>query len=261
MSRLLIVLCVVATLNVGHVQGQVAPQPQAQSKVRAALATPIQLRNGIDSNTPLKDALEYLSARSKDVLIVINTQGFEAIGVQKVEETAVQLQGMPRSLPMATVLQLLLRQVRGEDAHGTFLVREDHIEVTTTRHVDPQAWIKQRNFAPIVAADFERVDLQEALKKLADQTGISIVFDRRQETVPVTIRLRNIRLDTAVMLLADIADLQAVPMENVLYVTSKDNAKAIVAEQERAVAAAEARRKARLEQLQSEANPFVVPPK
>jgi hypothetical protein len=46
----------------------------------------------------------------------------------------------------------------------------------------------------------------------------------------VTAKLKNVPLDSAVQLLADMADLKAVLQDNVLYVTSKENAKDLEAD-------------------------------
>ena len=88
---------------------------------------------------------------------------------------------------------------------------------------------------PSVGADYDRVPLAEALQDLSDQTGINIVVDSRLEQparAEVTAHFHRVPLDTAVRLLADMAGLRLVVMDNVLYVTSKENAKEIDAEEE-----------------------------
>ena len=76
-----------------------------------------------------------------------------------------------------------------------------------------------------------------SIARLADASGISVVLDARvvekAGKTPVTATLNNIPLDTAVRLLADMADLKAVAIDNVLYVTAKANAEALQAEQDK----------------------------
>src|SRR5205823_1265566 len=79
--------------------------------------------------------------------------------------------------------------------------------------------------------------LQQATKKrvtisvdqtlLADQTGVAILVDRRirdKAETPVTARFNYAKLETAVLLLTDMADLTYVIVDNVIYVTSPKNA-------------------------------------
>jgi Tfp pilus assembly protein PilF len=98
------------------------------------LAQPVYLDRGIEPNTPLKDALELLTERY-DLTLIVNTRAFEAIGVQKVEEQPVQLPKM-MGVSMGTILRLLLSQIRGDVYTGGYLVRGDHIEVTTTYEME-----------------------------------------------------------------------------------------------------------------------------
>jgi hypothetical protein len=64
----------------------------------------------------------------------------------------------------------------------------------------------------------------------------NVVLDARtakEAQAPVTAELSNVPLDTAARLFADMAGLQVVPLDNVLYVTSIDNARALREEQEK----------------------------
>jgi hypothetical protein len=77
--------------------------------------------------------------------------------------------------------------------------------------------------------------LDEALQDLATRTGFSIVVDVRtadKKQTQVTANLANVPLDTAVLLLADMADLKPVLLDNVFYVTTPENAAKLRAEQE-----------------------------
>jgi hypothetical protein len=206
------------------------------AEVRAKLAKSIDLDQGIGPNVTLYDALEMLSSRH-ELTIIVESNAFAAIGVQKAEETAVCLPKMT-GVPLGTVLRLLVGQIKGDQYSGSYVIREGHVEVTTTYHStiafmlnEGWAWTPTR-----VHVEFDGVPLDEALRELADLTGVSVVVDRqvgRKAQGDVTATLNDVPIDAAVRLLADMAGLRLVVMDNVLYVTSKDNAKELEAEQEK----------------------------
>src|SRR5271157_5340743 len=77
-------------------------------ELRQKLNQPITLDKGIGPSATLNDALEFLSDRY-GLTIIVDTNAFAAIGVQKVEETPVQLPKMT-GVPLSTVLRLLMGQ-------------------------------------------------------------------------------------------------------------------------------------------------------
>jgi type II secretory pathway component HofQ len=87
----------------------------------------------------------------------------------------------------------------------------------------------------MVDANFDRRPLAEALHELADQSGINVVLDARageKARTEVTATLSHVPVDTAVQVLADMADLKSMAIDNVIYVTSKANAKTLQRELE-----------------------------
>jgi type II secretory pathway component GspD/PulD (secretin) len=129
-----------------------------------------------------------------------------------------------RGVKLSLILSRILAQVE-----GAYLVRPDGIEVTTAKHATPGQWSSfPSNEVPSVATVFEAKPLEEALRELSDATGISILVDPRggeKVKAPLTANLKNVPLDTAVNLLADMAGLKVVTVDNVLYVTTVENAK------------------------------------
>jgi hypothetical protein len=102
--------------------------------------------------------------------------------------------------------------------------------VITTEDLAIHRQMKQR-----VSVDYENVQLGTALKKLAKETGTSIVLDGRsakEAETAVTLQLDDVPLETAVRLAAEMGGLKPVRVGNVLFVTSKANAKEIKAEME-----------------------------
>jgi hypothetical protein len=214
---------------------------QGAASFRKKLAERVTLDTGLGPNAQLRDALEFFAERY-DISILVQDEAFQAIGVPAPGDSAVQLPKMT-NVPLRQVLHMLLSQIRGDEHRGTFLIREDHIEVTTTRHANPVLWIGQaRQGVPVVSCDFEREPLAEALRQLSESTGISVVLDPRSDKARKTVSaaLDNVPLDTAVGLLADMADLKAVSLDNVLYVTSRENAKELEVEKEKRAAKADA---------------------
>jgi hypothetical protein len=71
------------------------------------------------------------------------------------------------------------------------------------------------------------VPLEDALKELARQSERSIVLDIRAAKAgktPVTAKMLNAPLDTSIRLLADMAGLKLIQIDNVYYVTAGKNA-------------------------------------
>ncbi|HMC64071.1 MAG TPA: hypothetical protein VKI65_03965, partial [Gemmataceae bacterium] len=238
------------------------PEPRdasAADQLRAKLAQPITLERGIEKNTPLRDALEFLADRFEVKNIIFDNKALEAINVQNAEEAQVTLPKMT-GVPISTVLRLLVGQVRTDDHEVTYLVRGNYIEITSDLKTKPELWVgANRRHAIPVDAEYENRPLEQALRELADSTGINVILDARvvEKTgkTPVTATLNSIPLDTAVRLLADMADLKAVAIDNALYVTTKPNAEALQAEQEKRKAMA------REPEKKEKATPVEAPPK
>src|SRR5262249_2067248 len=81
----------------------------------------------------------------------------------------------------------------------------------------------------------DKVQLGNALKKLAKETGTSLIVDSRvakEAEAAITLQLDDVPLETAVRLMAESAGLKPVRVGNVLFVTNKANAKELKADQE-----------------------------
>jgi hypothetical protein len=215
-----------------HVLSAIQKEQRGDNAKSKKLGILITLDKGIGPHCTLNDALEFLSDRY-DLTILIDEEAFQAVGVQKVGETPVQLPKMA-GVSLRVVLQKLLAQVKGDDHNGTFRIREDHIEVTTTRHANPIHWVGLgRQGIPKVCCSFDREALPEALRQVSESTGINVVIDPHaleKARKTVTAELNDVPLDTAVGLLAHMAELRVVSLDNVLYVTSRDKAKELEAE-------------------------------
>jgi hypothetical protein len=232
--RLLLGLVVIAGLAVLAVAGA-APSPPSPQPVTAKLSKRIKFDGVTDAKTTLGDILDWL-AKQNDLTFDVNDKAFKfenAADVLKTDLTSVR--------PMRNVrLDTVLRKVLGQVAVGsgaTYILREDVIEVTTNTFLTTEVWGDFNGpHLPLVWATLDKAPLEDALKELAEQADFNVMLDNRageKGKTPVTARLRNTPLDTAVRLLADMADLRPVQLDNVLYVTTKENAAAMDARLEK----------------------------
>lgn len=113
--------------------------------IREKLNKPVNLPKGIDPNTPLKDALEFLS-ELHDITILIDTAAFKAGMLAEPEQAPVGLPKMT-NVSFATVLRLLLAKL---EPAGTYLVRRDYIEVTTAERAVLEKTIRAYPVADLV---------------------------------------------------------------------------------------------------------------
>ena len=140
-----------------------------------------------------------------------------------------------RNVRLATVLRTILDRIPGE-SKTTYIIHSDVIEITTQDFKDAEERAPKKPLSfPLINLEFDKKPLADALQELAETSGISVVLDSRADNAsgnPVTTKLRDVPLDTAVRLLADMAGLRPVRMDNVLYVTTRENAKLLQEEQE-----------------------------
>jgi hypothetical protein len=194
-----------------------------------------------DPKTKLIEVLDEL-ATQHNVRFHVNEAAFEAEGINDVLNTPLVTNGRPVPKFKNTRVDRILRKVLSRvaranvpgDTPATFILRDDVIEITTRRAVLLEVYGDNPHRAlPLAYAEFDKMPLEDALKELAHQSEFNILIDPRpaeKTRTGVTAKLKNVPLDSAVQLLADMADLKAVLQDNVLYVTTKDNAKVVEAE-------------------------------
>jgi hypothetical protein len=206
----------------GRTSGQNESVEQGQANtLMSRLGEPIETKDfQVPGGMSLKDALglfvEKLAAKGMELPILVDSAAFREESIE-VYETPIRFPPFPRRLALATALRLALDQVPEKNA--TYLVRPTHILITTLQRATPE---KQT-----IRGLFVKRPLEAVLEELSAQTGISVLLDPKvgdKAKTPVTAKFRNeTSLPTAVRVLADMADLRVVVVENVLYVTSKSN--------------------------------------
>jgi hypothetical protein len=191
----------------------------------------VLVEKGFPVGTTLGEVIKYLNSRFK-ICIVINPATFrvareglplEEDSNEPLEKEMVKLAPVV-NLPLANVLRRVLDQVG-----ATYVIRQNSIEITA------KEWVARHLLREKVLAHFDNRPLGEALRELSEQTGASVLVDGRlgdKAKTPVSATLKNdVTLETAVRLLADMSSLKAVLVGGTLYVTTKENAAALRAEE------------------------------
>jgi hypothetical protein len=214
-----------------------APVPPAPPSMAARLAKRVDFPGVDDPKATFGEVLDSL-AKHFDVAFDINERAFNAENLRDVAKTEI-IQPNPIP-PMKVELRTVLRKVLSRvpiPSGATFTIHDDSIEITTGAFQAAEIWGEFKGpHLPLVWASIEKIPLDEALRELAEQARFNVLIDTRaaeKAHTQVSGRMRNTPLDTAVRLLADMADLRAVHLDNVLYVTTKENAAALEARLEK----------------------------
>ncbi len=184
-----------------------------------------------DARATLSDALDKIG-KLYNVSFEINEKAFEVDQLKDVGRTPIAETPIPemKNARLSRVLRTILRRVPASSG-ATYSVRDDHIEITTNAFQKAEIWGSYRGpFLPLVNATLDKRPLGDVARELADQAEFTVLIDSRaadKAKMPVSARLLNTPLDTALRLLSDMADLQTVHLDNVLYITTKENAGAV----------------------------------
>ena len=192
-----------------------------------------------DARATLSDALEQLSKRY-NLPYRINEKAFQADNPKQDVlgfEIAKKHPFHPMIEKLSTLLQTILARLPVKSG-ALFLIRKDYIEITTGAAVRAELGIpSDRPLLPLVWNSFENVPISEALIALSAESGYNVVADPRAsdklQTPTGITTLYNVPVDTAVRLLANMADVSMVRLDNVFYLTTEENAKHLRAEQAR----------------------------
>lgn len=206
-------------------------------ELRHQLSNTVDFKGIEDARATLNDALDALAKRY-NLTFDINEEAFkEAELKEEVGHTEIV---KSKPLPeMRTNLGKILMKILGRvPASATYLIRGDVIEITTTEAIRKEFFADRPSspgpLPPLVSVAFDKVPLESVLKELNGYGNVVLdVRAGKEAQAPVTADLTNVPLDTAVRLFADMAGLKAVPLDNALYVTSKDNARALLEEREK----------------------------
>ncbi|MFL5342855.1 MAG: hypothetical protein ACJ8F7_22200 [Gemmataceae bacterium] len=228
----------------GRVAAEGPPTPAATSdELRKQLAKPVEIEKPFDGD--MKDILEYLSDKYS-ITFIIDPVAFKNADppIDNVESTKVKLPKLPE-ISLHAILRLLLDPIG-----GTYFARRDYVEITTPKVLqekfgyEPRRQLRPENACtPLVEAVHlgERVHVvakeqpfADAVREIADTTGANIVIDVRAKELakkPITATLQQAPLRTALRVLADMVELKVVAMDNILYITTPENAEKLLKEE------------------------------
>jgi hypothetical protein len=179
-------------------------------KVRADLDKAITIKF---EKQPLNVAVEMLKEKSKIKF------DLDSVTIQQ------QLGATPDMLNLPVDAEFKDRKVRSvlqailSPYNLSFVPIGDSVLITT----EDQAVYRQLHQR--VNVDFTKVEFAAALKQLAKDTSTNLLLDSRAEkdaSAKVSLQLEDAQLDTAVRLLAEMANLKPVRVGNVLFVTKKE---------------------------------------
>jgi hypothetical protein len=221
-------------LVAGGTSGLHAQEPPRGQELQQVLRQTIKFPGFDDPKMTLSEGLECLAKRY-NLSFDINEEAFKQAEIHNVAAFEIIKSG---SIPemhrrLGTVLQKILGRV---SLSAMYIIRDDLIEITTQDAVRKEFCPDHPTgpLPPLVSASFDKVPLKSAFKEMS-HVG-NIVIDGRMAKdaeTPVTADLANVPLDTAVRMLADMAGLKVVALDNVLYVTDKENVRVLLEEQEK----------------------------
>jgi hypothetical protein len=134
--------------------------------------------------------------------------------------------GLDPNMPTVTVN---LKQVKLKDGLRQAL-EPFNLKCGLTRdglYISTEEGLTTKQLRQRVSVDCEGTAFGTAVKQLAADNGANIVIDPRlgeKANKAVTLKLEDVPLETAVRLLAEVADLGTVRMSNVLFVTTPERA-------------------------------------
>jgi hypothetical protein len=210
-------------------------RPGDQKKIaalREKLQSPITFTGIDDPEATLADALDYLK-HVADITFDVNEP---ALKCDEVTDPLKVKLGKPippmKNVSLATVLRKVLATVPVPSG-VTFVARGEGIEITSGDAYRAEFYPDRPDgpFPPLVSVNVTNKPLEEILKLVSEDAGANILLDASRvgdkAAVHVDARLTDVPLDTAVLLLADMAGLESVQVDGVYYVTTKDNAEAL----------------------------------
>ena len=198
------------------------PLVRTATELRQRLQRPITVE-GFEANTPMRDALGFMSERF-GVTLLVDTQAFkDDLKVDEIETTPVKLPKLVQ-VPMRLILDMVVEQ-----QHGAI------IQEGALLWMVPLKRAQARLMSQRVALNLKQESLRNALDEVVAQTGFSIVLDEKRSGEAIGNRItagfHGVRMDDTVRTLADMAGLKAVAFAGMYYVTTPERADEIAAEE------------------------------
>jgi hypothetical protein len=212
---------------------------ERMEEFRDALHRVVKFEGLNDPKASLGEFLEQLADRY-ELTFDVNEDAFKADCVADAWAAPIAEKPIPRlvKISLHSLLQKVLSRVPAESG-TTFIIRGDYIQITTQSALRKEFGLdKDKPLLPLVIASFEKSALEDALKQLSAEAGFNVALDSQnldKTKSTVTAEFASVPIDTAVGILADMAGMRAVLLENVLYVTTKENADRLKLEREKRI--------------------------
>jgi hypothetical protein len=145
-----------------------------------------------------------------------------------IESVQVKLRKRERPIPLRVALQEILGEFESGpgDARLSFAIVEGSVLV------GPRGAIVKKMLNQPVTLTVEGLPLRKVLRMLTEQTGVNLVLDPRSKEEPkVTMEVQDMSLKSTVLLLAEMADLRSVCLnEDGFFITTKERAERMCTE-------------------------------
>jgi hypothetical protein len=203
--------------------GPAVAQGKKKIDLHELLAREIETKN---FNTPmsLQDFVRLFydiqSSAGLEFPIVIDAASFQMEGVAEVFNAQVALSSNPRTMPASKALQMAVDQLPGG---GAFILRNGAVEIVHRHAATLKVMLWQK-----VLLKLDEAPLADALARIAEQSGVSIVVDPRakdKRQTPISADFRgDATVESALRMVANMADLKIVLMDRGVFVTTPENA-------------------------------------
>ncbi len=232
-------------------EANAAKGPQSPEEVRDMLRLPY---SGVERETelPLDNWLEQFGAR--DLSVRFDVAAFKRLGYsisdQDIHNNSVRLPAMKNATIRDVLNELLARMKPLAGAEGgewpsrlAYKIRNNQIFIVpgyiSIGHgglgiIRAELVLEQEVGEPVTLSIKDK-SFADAVEELRRSTGANIVIDSRQvdkTSFHVSATLNDVRLLSALCVLADMCELAPVAMDNVYYITSKTNATVLQREME-----------------------------
>jgi type II secretory pathway component HofQ len=204
-----------------HGRNQAAPAPDSKTESPVEKCHRLLEQNiSVDlDRATLTQALEQFAARTR-LRFHLDRAGLSF------DEQEQAISHKQQDVKAKVVLRTILRPLS-----MTYIVLDDAVVVTSIELA------AHRQLQQSIDLDLDQIPLANALQHLSRQTGANLVLDPRlgkeQRGTPVTLRLEEVALETAIKLIAEMANLGTARVGNVLFITTSERANKLRADPDR----------------------------
>jgi hypothetical protein len=189
------------------------------ARILQMLNEPANVGKVLFGGAPVDVVLDYI-ATQKEMLIRVDQGAFEKLDPDfwlPYLEMRRDVRAM--APPLADVLQDVIANF---DPPAAYVIKQGMIEIVPQEKLANGGLLKDKIRMDVVSKQFD-----DTVMRLASMTGASVVIDPRlgeKAKASVSGIFRSVPLQTAVVALADLIDVRVIAIDNVLYVTTKENA-------------------------------------